>query len=99
MKELNCQEVEQVSGGFWLLAVRIILPSVINMVAHSLRKKGKHEEITPQGLAIAGGSGLIAGGVGVAGGLAAGGTLIGNAVWAPSSIAINASGNAISQKY
>ena len=99
MKELNFQEVEQVNGGWWIAVIRIIAPTVINMVVHSLKKKHRHEEITPQGLAIAGGAGLIGAGIGVAGGAAAGGTLLGNLVWAPNGIAISAAGNAISDKY
>ena len=99
MKELNCQEVEQVNGGFWLLAIRFVLPSIINMTVYALKKKHKEEEITGQGLAIAGGSGILAGSIAVGGGLAAGGTLAGNAVWMPSSVAINTSGNLIAQKY
>lgn len=99
MKELNCQEVEQVNGGFWLIAARFILPTVANMIFYSIKKRHKDEEITPQGLAIAGGAGLAGAGIGVAGGLAAGGTLIGNAVWAPSAMAINASGNLIAQQH
>jgi hypothetical protein len=99
MKELNYQEIEQVNGGWFLIVARIVGPTLINMAVHAIKKKNRHEEITPQGLAIAGGAGAIGGAIGVAGGMAAGGTLIGNAVWAPSNMAISASGNAISQNY
>src|SRR5690349_11272367 len=99
MKELNCQEIEEVSGGFWVLAIRLALPTLINMATYAFKKHHRHEEITPQGLAIAGSAGLVAGSLGVGGGLAAGGGLIGNAVWAPSSIATNVSGNLIAEKY
>jgi hypothetical protein len=99
MKELNCQEVDHVNGGWFMIAFRIIGPTVANMVIHSLKKKHRHEEITPQGLVIAGGAGMVGAGIGVAGGLAAGGTLIGNLVWAPNGMAISAAGNAISDKY
>ncbi len=99
MKELNSQQAEQISGGWWIMALRIIAPTVINMVVHATKKRQRDEEITAQGLAIAGGAGLIGAGIGVAGGAAAGGTLIGNLVWAPNGMAISASGNAISDKY
>lgn len=99
MKELSTQQIEQVSGGWWVIAFRIIGPTVLNMALHAFKKKNRDEEITPQGLAIAGGAGLVGAGIGVAGGAAAGGSFIANAVWAPNGMAISASGNAISQKY
>lgn len=99
MKELSTQEIREVSGGWWIVALRIIGPTMINMAVHAFKKKNRGEEITPEGLAIAGGAGLVGAGIGVAGGAAAGGTLIANAVWAPNGMAISASGNAISQKY
>lgn len=99
MKELNFQETKQINGGWWVFALRLIGPSLLNMAVHSFKKKHRGEEITPQGLAIAGGAGLVGAGIGVAGGAAAGGTLVGNLVWAPNGAAISAAGNAISDKY
>lgn len=99
MKELNYQEVEQVSGGWWIIVARFVVPTLINMAGYALHKKHKHEDITPEGLAIAGGAGVAGAAIGVAGGLAAGGTAIGNAVWLPSAAAINTSGNLIAQNH
>ena len=99
MKELSTTQTQDISGGFWILALRIIGPTLINMGVYALRKKHNHEEITTQGLAIAAGSGAIAGGIAGLGGAAAGGGLVGNAVWLPGAQAINISGNAIAQKY
>lgn len=99
MKELNPLEIKEVSGGWFIIALRFAIPTIINMVGYAINKKHRHEEITPQGLAIAGGSAIIGAGVAVGGGLAAGGTVIGNAVWAPNGMAISAAGNAISKNY
>ncbi len=99
MKELSSSQVEQVSGGFWMIVARIAFTSLVNMGMYAAKKKHRHEEITPQGLAIAAGSGAIAGGVGGIGGAAAGGGLVGNAVWLPGAQALNLSGNAIASNY
>ena len=100
MKELKEDQVQAVSGGFfWVIVARIAFTSLVNMGIYAASKKHRHEEITGQGLAIAAGSGIVAGGIGGIGGAAAGGGIIGNAVWAPGAQAINASGNAIAQKY
>lgn len=99
MKELNKCSIKEVSGGLWPVVLRVVLPTVINMAAYALNKKKNRQEITPTGLAIAGGSGVLTGGIGAAGSAAAGGGLIGSAVWAPGTIGMNASGNLIAQKY
>ena len=99
MKELDKYEIEMVSGGFWPILLRIAAPTVLNMLVYSFTKHHKHEEITPQGLAIAGGTGIVSGGIGAAAGVAAGGGLIGSAVWTPGTMAINASGNLIAQEH
>ena len=41
----------------------------------------------------------MTGGIGAAGGAAAGGGLIGNAVWTPGTTALNASGNLIAKEH
>lgn len=99
MKELSSAQVEEVSGGFWIIVARIAFTSLVNMGIYAAKKKHKHEEMTPQGFAIAAGSGALAGGIGGIGGAAAGGGIIGNAVWAPGAQALNLSGNAIAQNY
>ncbi len=99
MKELNPLELKEVNGGWFIIALRFALPTIVNMVGYALHKKNKHEEVTPQGLAIAGGSAIVGTGIAVGGGLAAGGTIIGNAVWAPNGIAITAAGKEISKNY
>ncbi len=102
MKDLSANEVKTVSGGFfWVVFARIAVSSLINMGVYAATKKHRREEITKEGLAIAAGSGVVAGGIGGLGG--AGGGLVGNAVWIPRAQALNASGNAsgnaIAQKY
>lgn len=92
MKELTTTQVQEVSGGFWVILARIAFSSLVNMGIYAIKKKHKHEEITGHGLAIAAGSGVV-------GGAAAGGGIIGNAVWAPGAQALNISGNAIAQNY
>jgi hypothetical protein len=99
IRNLSEKEVMSIGGGFWPAIVRIVLPSVINMIVYTFKKQHNDEEVTPQGLAIAGGAGAISGGLGVAGGVAAGGGIIGNAVWVPSTVAINTTGNLISEGY
>lgn len=97
--ELTKSEVMNVGGGFWPIILRIAIPTIINMAIYSFKKHHNDEEITPQGLVIAGGTGVISGGLGVAGGAAAGGGIFGNAVWIPSTTAINASGNLIAEGF
>lgn len=69
------------------------------MAIYSFNKHYKNEDITGTGLAIAGGAGLLSGGASVGLGAAAGGSLLGPAVWAPTTVTINATGNAIAQQY
>lgn len=99
MKELSFNETQEVSGGFWPIIIRVLAPTIINAIVYSVTKHHKNEEITPQGLAIATGAGVLSGGIGAAAGAAAGGGIIGAAAWAPGTMAINASGNAIAQEY
>lgn len=89
MYALSSEEVMNVSGGFWPVIFRIVIPSLINIAVYTFKKHHDDEEITPQGLAIAGGAGVVSGGLGVAGGAAAGGGIVGNLVWTPSTVAIN----------
>lgn len=99
MKELNLNQTKEISGGFWPIVLRIIGPTLINIGIYAFTKKKNHEEMTGQGLAIAAGTGVISGGIGGLGGAAAGGGLVGNAVWLPAAQAINLSGNAIAQEH
>lgn len=79
--------------------MRIVGPSLVNMAIYSLTKQHKNEDITGTGLAIAGSAGLLSGGASVGLGAAAGGGLLGPAVWAPTTVTINATGNVIAKQY
>ncbi len=61
MKELTTTQVQEVSGGFWVILARIAFSSLVNMGIYAIKKKHKHEEITGHGLAIAAGSGVVGG--------------------------------------
>jgi hypothetical protein len=99
MRELNKEELKQSSGAFWPIVMRVLAPTVMNMIVYSIAKKHKNEEITPEGLGIAVGAGLVSGGIGAAASTAAGGTLAANAVWTPGTTAINISGNLIAKEH
>ncbi len=96
MKELNHQEIQQASGGFTFMP--FIIGSLINLITYTAVKKYKHEEITAQGMCVSAATGALTGGLGTACAGAAGGGLIGNAVWRPGFVAINAAGQGIAQE-
>lgn len=99
MRTLSKNEVNEVSGGWFWIVARILAPTIFNMVAYAFAKKHHDEPVTAAGLAIAGGSGVLSGGVSVGLGAAAGGGVLGAAVWAPTTVTINATGNAIAREY
>lgn len=98
MKALRHNEIAGVNGGFFAL-VRVFLPCVLNGVAHVFHKKHREEEITPQGVLIASGTGLITGALGTARSLAAGGGVVGNLTQLPGTIGLNTAGNLIAQEH
>lgn len=95
MKIMNQEEIDLISGGFTFLP--FIAGTVINLVAYAIQKKVKHEEMTPQGIAISAATGALTGGVGTAAVKAAGAGLAGNIAWRPGFIAINQAGQLIAQ--
>ena len=64
-----------------------------------VNKKSNGNDVNGAGLAIAGGAGLLSGGASVGLGAAAGGGLLGSALWAPTTVTINATGNAIAREH
>lgn len=99
VKELNMEEIMEVSGGIWPIIGRIIATSVVSSLVHAFSKKNSNQEITALGIGIAAGTGALGGGVGGILGAAAGGGLVGNAVWMPAAQAITTGGQLISQEY
>lgn len=99
MRELNGNEVNEVSGGWFWIVARILAPTVINMIVYGWNKHNKGDAMTATGLVIAGGAGALSGGASAGLGAAAGGGLLGAAVWAPTTTTINATGNAIARQY
>jgi hypothetical protein len=99
MRTLSKDEVNEVSGGWFWIVARILAPTIFNMVAYAITKKHRNEPVTGTGLAIAGSSGVLSGGVSVGLGAAAGGGAFGAALWAPTTVTINATGSAIAKEH
>lgn len=91
MRTLNEKEVIQVDGGF----LNFIIGSVIGLASYAISKHTHHEPMTVPGAATAAGFGAVTGGIGGAAVGAAGGGIVGNLVWRPGFMAINAAGQAI----
>ncbi len=91
MRTLNEKEVIQVDGGF----LNFIIGSAIGLASYAISKYTHHEPITVPGAATAAGFGAVTGGIGGAAVGAAGSGIVGNLVWRPGFMAINAAGQAI----
>ena len=81
------------------MMARVAVPTAINLIGHVYYKHTHDEDITIEGLIIAGASGMVGGGLGLAISIAAGGDLIVNAVWTPTTLSISIAGKYISYEW
>ncbi len=63
MKELTLGQTKHITGGAgaWSLVLKIAFTTFVNIGNYIIHKKNHREKITIEGLAIAAGSGMIAG--------------------------------------